>query len=173
MNLRGKKVLFIIAQKDFRDEELIEPKKVLEAVEADITIASKTTEPAEGMLGSMVVPNISLDKIDPRDYDAIVFVGGTGAESYFNDTRALNIAKLAYASGKVVGAICIAPAILANAGILKERKATCFPSEAETLKQKGATYTGKDVEQDGKIITASGPKAGKEFGEKIFEELAR
>jgi protease I len=60
---------------------------------------------------------------------------------------------------------------LANAGLLKGVKATCYPSQEANLKDKGAHFTGLAVERDGLIITADGPKAAKAFGEKIAEAL--
>jgi len=144
----------------------------LEKAGAETFIASSAAT-ARGMLGAVVQTNLALNDIDPRKYDAIVFVGGTGAKEYFNNTKAINIAKLAYSSGKIVAAICIAPSILANAGLLKGRNATAFPSEELNLRENGANYTGKPVEQDGKIITASGPSAAREFGKRIAQELGR
>jgi protease I len=72
--------------------------------------------------------------------------------------------------GKVVSAICIAPSILANAGILNGKKATSFPSQRNNINAVG-TYTGTPVEVDGKIITGNGPQAAKDFGKKIAEAL--
>jgi len=71
----------------------------------------------------------------------------------------------------VVGAICIAPGILARAGILKGRKATVFPSEIEALKRNGAFYTALPVVIDGRIVTASGPEAAEEFGKALVKTL--
>lgn len=172
MELSNKKILFVVAPKDFRDEELFKPLELLKSKGAETTVASKTGGIARGMLGG-VVATADMDKVDVRSYDAVVFVGGTGAEIYFNDTRAISIAKMAYAQNKLVAAICIAPVILANAGLLKGRNATAYASEAALLRQKGANYTAKAVEQDGKIITASGPQAAREFAERIADALAK
>ncbi len=73
--------------------------------------------------------------------------------------------------GKVLGAICLAPVTLANAGLLKNINATAFSSALNTLIKKGANCTGKDVEKDGLIVTASGPSAAKEFGVVLMEAL--
>ncbi|MBU1153352.1 DJ-1/PfpI family protein [bacterium] len=105
------------------------------------------------------------------NYDAIVFVGGGGSSEYWNNPAAHKIAKEMAVMGKVVGAICIAPVILANAGILNGKKATVFPSEIERLKAKGAIYTCAGVEIDGRIITANGPQSAALFGEAIVAAL--
>ena len=167
----GKKILMIVAPDSFRDEELLDPKKVFEKNNFVVSIASKRVKEAKGKLGAKVKVDYDIDDVFVRDFDAVVFVGGPGAAVYFDDETAHSIAREASESGKVVAAICIAPSVLANAGILKSKKATCFPSEADSLKSKGAKYTGKDVEADGKIVTANGPAAAKKFGEKIAELL--
>jgi len=171
-DLSGKNVLMIVAPVNFRDEELLTPRKILEGAKANVTIASKGVKIARGMLGANVDVDIELSQVDVAEYDAVVFVGGTGAEVYFNDSTALKIAKDAYDQGKVVAAICIAPSILANAGILEGRSATAFPSEAGNLEEKGANYTGELVTVDGKIITGKGPEAASQFGRTIAENLA-
>ncbi|MEM1562460.1 MAG: DJ-1/PfpI family protein [Candidatus Bathyarchaeia archaeon] len=173
MSLSGKRVLLIIAPKDFRDEEFLKPKEILGSMNAKITVASKGVTRATGMFGTVANVDIDINKVDVKDYDAIVFVGGVGSSTYFNDPTALKIAKEAYEQGKVVAAICIAPSILANAGILKGKSATSFPSEAENLRAKGAKYTGEPVTVDGKVITARGPEAASQFGEAIAKALAK
>lgn len=162
-------VLLIIAPNNFRDEELFYTKEEIEKAGHITTIASLKKEKSKGMLGGEAMPEKTIDEINENDYNAIVFVGGSGASIYFNNQEALDIVKKFYDEDKIVAAICIAPSILANAGILKNKKATCWESESENLEQKGVKYTGNPVEVDGKIITANGPKAAREFGKKISE----
>lgn len=166
-------VLMVIAQEGFRDEELTVPKALLEERGYKVEIASKTLKEAKGMLGLRVKPELTLKDVDLKKYKAVVFVGGLGTKEYFDDPLALKLAKEAVAQGKVLGAICLAPGILARAEVLKGRKATVWPSEAETLRKKGAEYTGKPVEVDGNIVTANGPEAAKAFAEKVLELLER
>ncbi|MBW3010784.1 DJ-1/PfpI family protein [Candidatus Woesearchaeota archaeon] len=170
-DLTGKKVVMIIAPENFRDEELLEPKNILENAGAEVTIASKEVQSSKGMLGAEVNVDIDYSAIDVNKYDAVIFIGGSGASIYFNDEKAHDLAKQAVAQGKLLGAICIAPSTLANAGVITGKKATCFDSEADNLRSKGVNYTGEDVTVDGKIITAKGPHAAKEFGNAIAENL--
>lgn len=168
----AKKALLIIASKNFRDEELFHTMEELEKVGVGVTIASTTTSPARGMLGGTATPNVVLNEARSGDYDAVLFIGGSGASVYFNDSAAHGIANNAYKKGKIVGAICIAPSTLANAGLLKGKKATSYPSERGNLESKGAKFTGAGVEVDGKIITADGPASAREFGRTIASALA-
>ena len=171
--LEGKSVLMIVAKQNFRDEELAEPRAVLRQAGAKVTIAASALRESVGMLGlERVTPEITLEEVDPTAYDAIIFVGGQGASEYWNDKTAHRIATQAHEAGKVVAAICIAPVTLANAGLLKGRKATVYRSEKGALVKGGASYTGAAVEVDGLIITADGPTSAAEFGEAIRDALA-
>lgn len=172
MNLSGKKVLIVLAPDKFRDEEYFIPKQILESYGVKVITTSKEKEAVSVIERKKVTVDVLLKDVT-ADYDAIIFVGGPGSAGYFNDKTALDLTKEAYEKGKIVAAICIAPSILANAGILEGKKAAAWPSEGKNLKAKGADYTGKPVTQDGKIITANGPDAAKEFAETIAKELTR
>ena len=165
-----KKVLMVIAPEDFRDEEYFETRKVMEDLGNKITVANSTGQPSKSMFGKVVRPDKTLYDVSASDFDAIVFVGGSGAAAYFDNQKALSLAREFNKEGKVVAAICIAPSILVNAGILDGKRVTSFPSQRDNINAV-ATYTGKPVEVDGKIITANGPMAAKDFGKKIVEAL--
>ena len=167
-----KKAAFIIAEQNFRDEEYQYPKEVLQESGIEVVTASTTKGECVGKLGMKVTPDILITEIDPAQFDAVIFVGGGGSEQYFSDPTAHELANTAYEQGKIVGAICIAPVILANAGLLKGRTATVYPDGASVLTAQGANYTGNTVEVDGRIITGNGPDAAKEFGRRLAELLA-
>jgi len=167
----GKKVVMIIAPENFRDEELLEPKRILTEKGVNVKIASASLETAKGMLGAEVNPDMLISDIKPEEWDAIILVGGTGASKYWDDASVHSILTDAVKLNKIVGAICIAPVTCANAGILAGKQATVSESEAEKLKDKGAKYTGASVQKDGNIITANGPPAAKEFGNTIAQAL--
>jgi len=173
MNAAGtKKVVLIVPSENFRDEELFNTQNTLSDIKAKITIASSKMGIIKGMLGGKAESEILIDDVAVDDYDAVVFIGGSGAKEYFNNKTALNIAKQAKEKGKILAAVCIAPTILANAGVLKGVKATSFPSEQGILKKAGAVFTGADVVRDGLIITGSGPKASEKFGKTIADALS-
>ena len=167
----AKNVLMVIAKNNFRDEELFHTKESLEAAGLKTTIASSEAGVCEGKLGGTVNAELSLAGVKVADYSGVVFVGGSGAAQYFDDPNALILAKKFSNSKKITAAICIAPSVLANAGLLTGKNATAFRSEQQNLEAKGATFTGEPVTVDGKIVTANGPKAAKSFGKKIAELL--
>ncbi len=166
-----KAVVMIIPLKNFRDEELKVTYDYLKEKGYTVYVASTETTEATGMLGMKFKPDIVIKDIDPAKWDALVLVGGTGSTVFFNDTAVQSIARSFDDNNKVVAAICLAPVMLARAGILKDKNATCFEDVAENLKSGGANYTGSRVEISGRIITASGPEAAKEFAVAIANEL--
>src|SRR5262245_52817148 len=159
----------VIAPENFRDEEYREPRRILEAKGCAITVASTRTGPAKGMLGLVVTPDAAVDRVAADDVDMVVFVGGYGAETYYNHRTAHGLAADTMKAGRPVAAICVAPTILANAGLLKGKKATVWESQSRALVAGGATYTARHVERDGLVITADGPTSAALFG----QELAR
>jgi len=163
--------VFIIAEKNFRDEELFEAKEELEKRGFSCVIASKTAGEKKGALGGRAKAELSLKQVDVSQYNAIIFVGGQGAQQYFNDSEALSLARKALEKGKIVAAICIAPVILANAGILKGKEATVFQGNEAMIENKGATYARRNVVVSGKVITACGPNAAREFGTEVAKAI--
>jgi protease I len=168
-----KKAAIIIAENDFRDEELLKPKLILENHGIKVTIFSTTLKEVAGMLGATIKPDLLIKDLDVADYDVIIFVGGMGASQYWFDATAHRIAQKTVEAGKVLCAICIAPVTLANAGVLSGKKATVWRSEMRKLTEAGAIYTGAPVQVDGDIITADGPRAAQEFANTIIKILAQ
>jgi protease I len=167
----GGTILMIIGPVDFQDQEYAETRKVLEDAGYEVVVASATLDTAVGTDGTQVQPDIALQDVDVDDYFAVAFIGGGGCTVYYDDPDALTIAEEAYGKGMTVGAICLAPGILANAGILQGKEATVDPGGIDLLEQGGATFVDRDVVVDGKIVTACGPTASEAFGEALVENI--
>jgi len=161
----------VIASDQFRDEEYQKPRAILEKEGVRVTVASSSLKESTGMLGLKVTPDILLKDAKMEEFAAVVFVGGMGATEYWDNPDAHRIAKACYAAGKPTTAICLAPMTLANAGLLKGKKATIWKDVIGDFKTKGVVYTAKPVERDGLLITGSGPDAAEEFGNALVEAL--
>jgi protease I len=166
----------IIAYRNFQDKEYFDTKEALENGEAEVKIASNQKGTAEGVFGSKAIVDLPVAEVSPADFDAVVFIGGGGASDYLDNEISYNLAEETIKQNKILAAICIAPAILAKAGVLKNKKATVWwnPLDKEPIKileENGAEFIDKKVVADGKIITANGPAAAKEFGESILKIL--
>jgi protease I len=168
------KVLIIIAPEKFRDEEFTVPAAVLQKAGIGYDIASTRRGSCTGMLGAKTNATLSIEEVDPTSYDGILIVGGGGAQSYlWEDVVLGEMVKYFHASGRVVAAICLAPVVLARAGILKGKKATFFnsPISLGEMKAGGAVLVDKAVVSDSRIITANGPAAAIEFAETFIHTL--
>jgi len=165
------KVLLVVAPERFRDEELFVTREELERGGHSTVVASTRRGRCQGSRGGSVMADIELSAAKVGSYDAVVFVGGGGSKLLFEDADALRLAREARDGGKVLGAICLAPVILANAGVLAGKQATVAGTEAKTIEAKGARYTGPGVAVDGDVVTANAPKASGAFGQRIAEIL--
>ncbi len=173
--LSGRRILMVIAPENFRDEEMDEPREILEREGADVTIACPRAGEARGMLGTRILPQTTLAEVSSRDYDAIVVVGGSGAPRHlWRDEGLLSIVREAHGDGKLVGAICLSGAVLARAGVLADTEATVYrsPEALEELKRGGARYVARAVVSSGNVVTASGPEAAAAFGKALADRLA-
>jgi protease I len=168
------KVLVILAPEKFRDEEFTVPAAAFQKAGIGYDIASTRRGPCTGMLGTKTHATLSFEDVDPNPYDGILIVGGGGAQSYLWEDKVLGeMVKHFHASLKVVAAICLAPVVLARAGLLTGKKATFFnsPISFKEMKAGGAVLVDKAVVSDSRIITANGPAAAKEFAETFIRTL--
>jgi len=172
---RGKKAVMLIAFKDFRDEEYFVTKEILEKAGIEIKTASNKMGRAIGKFGGDTEVDLLVSQINVSDFDAIIFVGGPGCLDALDNEESYRIAREAISQNKVLAAICISPVILARAGVLRGKRATVWndfvKSQAKILKREGAIFEDKPVVVDGKIVTANGPEAAKDFGEAILSLL--
>lgn len=167
-----KKALIVVAQQGFQDHELEGTAKGLAAAGFELTLCSKEEGKCIGKFGMEMEATIAMRDADTADFDAIAFIGGPGAHALVDDEDALDLARRFSARGLPMGAICIAPTILAAAGILHGKRVTAWNEDgtvAPKLQEAGASFTDEDVTTDGLLVTGNGPKAADAFG----RELAR
>lgn len=161
----------VIPPERFRDEELFDTRAALERAGHSVVVSSARVGRCLGSRGGHADAQTAIDSERARDYGAVVFVGGGGSKLLWDSPDAQRLAREATAEGEVLGAICLAPVILARSGVLDGRRATVAGTEARTIEAAGAVYTGPGVTVDGRIVTANGPKSSTAFGERIAELL--
>lgn len=166
-------VLFIIAHHDFRDEELLEPKQILEKEGHTCHVASTSVEPAQGMLGSIVEPDLAVHEVDLSKYQAVVVVGGRASPALAKNTAVISLLQEAQAQGKLLASICLGGVVLAKARVLAGKKATVFKTSEslQELKENGVHFVDLPLVTDVKLVTAQGPLQAKAFGKKLAEML--
>lgn len=169
-----KKAVLVIARRGFQDVELAGTRDELVAAGFDVTLASTAAGPCTGKFGSTEQATVAIADTHPQDYDRLAYIGGPGAAELADSEDAKDLAWAFVDAKKPVGAICIAPTILAKAGILHGLPATVWDdgqgTQAALLRESGARYTGEPVTITGRIVTANGPDAAHAFG-KAFASL--
>lgn len=168
------KVLLVIAPEKFRDEELQIPVEVFDEVGIGYDIASTRTGICEGMIGASAEATLAIDDADPALYGGIVIVGGIGSQDFLWDHAGLqDLVRTFFDTGKVVAAICLAPVVLARAGVLEGREATVFrsPAAEREMERGGAILVKVPVVADLDLVTASGPQVARAFAGAIVEKL--
>lgn len=174
-SLSAKRVLMVIPPEDFRDEELFEPRSILEARGAKVVIAAKRLGTVTGMLGGAVRPDLLIADAEGADYDAIIVVGGSGSPTFlWNDGTLHELLRAAAAQERVIAAICLSGVVLARAGLLTGRRATVYKTRESLLEfeRAGVRPTRDGLVVDGRLVTAVGPHVARQFGEAIADLLA-
>jgi protease I len=168
-----KNILFILMPKDYRDEEFYEPYNILKDKNFEIDVASFKPGIAVGSNGYEFKPNLILNEIKNFDkYEALVIPGGPGSTKYlWNNNEIQSIIKMFHSNNKIVAAICYAVIAIVQSEILKNEKATVYPTKEarEILKKYNVEFVhdGTVSLDNKKIITSQGPAFAKEFGEQI------
>jgi protease I len=170
------KTLLVVSQAGFQPVEYSDTRKALEEEGIDVEVASFAAAEAIGADGSKVNIDVAINAVDVADYDAVVLIGGGGAVKEFdNNPDVIKLVQDFDNSHKIVAAICFSPVVLAQARLLKDRRATVWNEadgwEEEQLGIGGATYVKEAVVVDTRFVTANGPMAAKEFGKAIAKVL--
>lgn len=165
------KTAFVFLATGFEEAEAIGTIDLLRRGSVETTIVSITGEQnVTGAHGISVVADKLYDDVDFSKADALVLPGGMPGSNNLNACEPLKTQLLRqFEEGKIVAAICAAPIVLGGLGILKGKRATCYPSFESALT--GATVTGEAVEVDGNVITGKGPGLVFNFGLAIVEAL--
>lgn len=120
--------------------------------------------------GVQLLPDVTLDVALQDDYDMVVLPGGMpGATHLKDDARIIELLKKMAAAGKYTAAICAAPMVLAEAGVLDGKRATSYPGTLDGLP--GVTIVDTTVVQDGKVLTSRGPGTAMDFALALVETL--
>lgn len=147
----------IISADNFEDSELLVPYYRLKEAGVEVNVASLKRGAITGKHGYEVAVDKTINEVDPDDYAILVLPGGKAPAVVRNVPKALEIARSFFARNKPVAAICHGPQVLVSAGLLKGRRATCYLSVAEELKESGALYEDREVVVDANLVTSRQP----------------
>jgi protease I len=176
-NIKGKKIA-ILATDGFEQVELTDPKKNLEKAGATVDVISIKSGKIKGWnktdWGSSVRVDHLVNDVKPADYDALVLPGGQiNPDKLRTDESAVGFIRQFVESGKPVAAICHGPWGLVEAGVVRGKTVTSWPSVHTDLQNAGANWVDREVVQDGNIITSRKPEDIPAFSNKLIENLSR
>jgi len=122
--------------------------------------------------GVQLVAQTTLDQILMQSFDLVVLPGGLpGADHLQQDQRIIKLLQKTQAEGNWVAAICAAPKVLVEAGLLDHKQATSFPGVIDQAPAIGMQYLDQPVVEDGKIVTSKGPGTAMDFTLTLIERL--
>lgn len=146
---------------------------LLRRAEIEVVVAGVQSGPVTCSRQTVIVPDADLDAVLEQDFDMIVLPGGlAGAEHLWEHQALLQRLQRQAESGAEVAAICAAPRVLAEAGLLRGRRATSFPGFLDNLDDRApAEYLEDPVVEDGNITTSRGPGTAMDFALTLIERL--
>jgi protease I len=147
----------IISADNFEDSELLVPYYRLKESGVEVTVASMSRGSIKGKHGYEVTVDKTLDEVNHDEFAILVLPGGAAPAAVRKVPKALEIAQSFFAHSKPVAAICHGPQILISAGLLQGRRATCYMSVADELKEVGALYEDREVVVDANLVTSRQP----------------
>ena len=168
------KILFVIANQGFQPTEYFIPKQLLTEAGFVVESASDAAGVATASDGREQMVDVTLEKVEAKNYDGIYFIGGSGALKHLDNQESNRILNEALILQKSYGAICISPRILARANVLTGHKATGWDEDGELgeiFANNNVEYVHEAVVQDSPVITGSGPEAAEAWGRAIYTHL--
>jgi len=174
--LAGKKVAILVAD-GFEQVEMTEPRNALESVGAETTLISPSSDKVKGWehthWGNEFAVDIPLDQAHAEDYDALLLPGGVMNPDHLRmNPAAVQFVRSFFEAGKPVAAICHGPWTLVEAGVVRGRRMTSYPSIQTDLKNAGAEWVDEEVVVDHGLVTSRKPADIPAFNHKMVEEFA-
>lgn len=165
------KTIYLFLAEGFEEIEAITPMDVLKRAGLELQVVSISPDDflVRGAHGIMVVADLLFEQVNEANAEMLILPGGMPGAANLDAHEGLSKLIMNFAeAGKPLSAICAAPLVFGKRGLLKGKKATCYPGFEGYLE--GADYTGALVQIDGNIITGKGPGAALEFAFAIVEK---
>ncbi len=166
----------ILVADGFEQVEMTKPREALNEAGAETKIVSPASGQIQGMnhadKGDKFDVDIPLEKARAEDFDALLIPGGLMNPDQLRSTEeALEFVRHFFESGKPVAAICHAPWVLIDAGVVRGRTMTSWPAIKTDLRNAGANWVDKEVAVDNGLVTSRKPDDIPAFNEKMVEEF--
>jgi len=160
--------LIFLPKKEFNEEEFTIVQRRLVKAGKQIFITSDDHSVCSGSKGMKVKSDTSIYNVNVNNFNAFILIGGTGSKAYWENEAIHKIIKKFFDSKKVIAAICSSPITLVKAGILQNKKATCYSEDKMELINAGIDYQDKNVVVDGNVVTANDARSALQFAEAVL-----
>jgi protease I len=176
-DLQNKKIAFLVANEGVEQVELIEPWKAVEQAGAQPELISLEEGQVQAFNHLDKADTFEVDRTvadaDPSDYDGLVLPGGVANPDFLRmDEQAVAFARSFFESGKPVGVICHGPWTLVEAGVVRDRMITSWPSLRTDIRNAGGKWVDEKVVVDEGLVSSRRPDDLPAFCAKIVEEFA-
>jgi protease I len=173
--LNGKKVA-ILATEGVEQVELIEPRQAVESEGADVTVVSLEAGEFQGFnhldKGETLRADKAVNDVSAEAFDALLLPGGVANPDFLRaDEDAVTFVRDFFQSGKPIGVICHGPWTLVEAGVLKGRKVTSWPSLKTDIRNAGGEWVDEEVVVDDGLVSSRNPDDLPAFCAKVVEEF--
>ncbi len=165
------KALFILPHYDFDDDEYFQAKEILESSGIVTEVCSTHLAEAQGRFKKLVKPEFLVAEVEADDFDAFIFIGGNGAKEFYDNADVQSLVKNILIEHKTAAFIGEAVPVLYYANVIKGRRVTTLENLKEEVESGGAYYTGKNLEQDGDIITGFDNRSVKDVADAVIRAL--
>lgn len=166
------KIVLILLANGCEELEAVTLIDLLRRANISVVSASIDQRTVTGNLGTKLIADTLLKDIVDSDFDMVVLPGGLPGATHLNDEPLVHtILKRTYQNNRAVAAICAAPLVLANAGLLASKTATCYPGTIKQSDRPDITLTEDAVVVDGRILTSRGPGTAMDFALTIIAYL--
>jgi protease I len=174
-DLTGKRVA-ILATDGVEQVELQRPREVLDQAGARTDLLAPHGGTIQGMnhtdKGDRLTVDVELSQARPRDYDALVLPGGVVNGDHLRmDQRAVRFVRDMASKGAPIGAICHGGWVLIEAGVVRGRTLTSYPSLQTDMRNAGATWVDEEVHVDEGLVSSRRPDDLPAFCDKLVEEV--
>ncbi len=164
-------MVYLLLADGFEEIEALTPVDYLRRVGVSVETLGVTSLTVKGGHGITVTCDRLLADADKNKLDLLILPGGLGGVKGISESETAR-EYIRYAiSEKKLAAICAAPTLPASMGLLKGRKAICYPDMSDELTAGGATVIREHVVSDGNLITSMGPGTAEEFAFALVKEL--
>jgi protease I len=176
--LQGKKIAILLAPVGTEQAEFTEPKKAVEDAGATVDVVGLQTGEAQTMNsdinpGDTFTVEKTFSEVSANEYDGLIVPGGTvGADNLRGSEEAVSFVRSFFEKAKPVGAICHGPWKLVEAGVVKGRTLTSYPTLQTDIRNAGGNWVDEEVVVDEGLVTSRNPDDLPAFCSKIVEEFA-